>query len=375
MKGIIESGTTVGVIETVWEVTTAQSGTVYRRMVKQALKGGYTSYFRYASPHRLGGGEVRPRLFIFLVPTAAVERVGPPPLLALSRGGVPTRTVRSCLTNTDSRETVVVGPIRWRRGPRRVGAAVILGHYGRGGKGDADLLDSIWSVDGAAPPTEDLSKVVYACDGQLIRLTPREFARVRGIHDSIDIGEGAGPRHARSCVRRSPSVSAVAAATAAAKDYIHSVRGAARADREDPPQCPEAARPTETKAAPQLRDAATQGPSSRTSRPSRAYGWTLLTGWSGSGIWEGVTTEECRRRACTDGGAGSRARRSAPRSAARREGARGRRAVVFINDDTRRHVTERRCETTHAARKDAGGHSTPWRLRDPRGWAAEGHRA
>jgi len=90
------------------------------------------------------------------------------------------------------------------------------------------------------------------------------------------------------------------------------------------------------------RDAATQGPSSRTSRPSRAYGWTLLTGWSGSGIWEGVTTEECRRRACTDGGAGSRARRSAPRSAARREGARGRRAVVFINGDTRRHVTERR---------------------------------
>ena len=84
------------------------------------------------------------------------------------------------------------------------------------------------------------------------------------------------------------------------------------------------------------RDAATQGPSSRTSRPSRAYGWTLLTGWSGSGIWEGVTTEECRRRACTDGGAGSRARRSAPRSAARREGARGRRAVVFINDEARR---------------------------------------
>jgi hypothetical protein len=258
VKGILESGTTVGVIETVWEVTTAQSGTVYRRMVKQALKGGYTSYFRYASPHRLGGGEVRPRLFIFLVPTAAVERVGPPPLLALSRGGVPTRTVRSCLTNTDSRETVVVGPIRWRRGPRRVGAAVILGHYGRGGKGDADLLDSIWSVDGAAPPTEDLSKVVYACDGQLIRLTPREFARVRGIHDSIDIGEGAGPRHARSCVRRSPSVSAVAAATAAAKDYIHSVRSAARADREDPPQRPETAKLAETKAAPHFSDGSPQ---------------------------------------------------------------------------------------------------------------------
>ena len=126
---------------------------------------------------------------------------------------------------------------------------------------------------------------------------------------------------------------------------------------------------------PPARETQRHRPSFRTSRPSRAYGWTLLTGWSGSGIWEGVTTEECRRRACTDGGAGSRARRSAPRSAARREGARGRRAVVFINDDARRHVTERRCETTHAARKDAGGHSTPWRLRDPRGWAAEGHRA
>ena len=93
---------------------------------------------------------------------------------------------------------------------------------------------------------------------------------------------------------------------------------------------------------PPARETQRHRPSFRTSRPSRAYGWTLLTGWSGSGIWEGVTTEECRRRACTDGGAGSRARRSAPRSAARREGARGRRAVVFINGDTRRHVTERR---------------------------------
>ena len=258
VKGILASGTTVGIIETAWEATTAQSGGVYRRMVKQALKAGYSSFFRYASPHRLGGAEVRPRLFIFLVPTTAVERVGPPPLLTLSRGGVPTRTVRSCLTDTESREVVVVGPIRWRRAPRRVGAAVLLGHYGRGGKGDADLMDSVWSVDGAAPPTEDLSKVVYACDGQLIRLTPREFARVRGFHDSIDIGEGAGSRHARSCVRRSPSVSAVRAATAAAKDYVHLMQSATQADRETPTPRPGPTTPTKTEAAPQFGDGSPQ---------------------------------------------------------------------------------------------------------------------
>ena len=245
VTGILSSGTTVGIIETVWEVTTAQSGSIYRRMVKQALNDGYTSYFRYASPHRCGGGEVRSRLFIFLVKTEAVERVGPFPLLALSRGGVPKRTVRACLTPTDDRPEIRVGPIRWRRTPRRVGAAVLLGHYGRGGNGDADLLDSVWSIDGVAPPTEDMSKVVYACDGQLVRLTPRELARVRGIHDSVDIGEGDGPRHARNRVRRSPSVAAVHAAAAATKDYLQLIRDAARDDAGNGPTPPKTNVPTE----------------------------------------------------------------------------------------------------------------------------------
>ena len=135
---------------------------------------------------------------------------------------------------------------------------------------------------------------------------------------------------------------------------------------------------------PPARETQRHRPSFRTSRPSRAYGWTSLTGWSWMGGWEGVTTEECRRRACTDGGAGSRARRSAPRSAARREGARGRRAVVFINDEARRQSRRagnaprgrRLCSPPVTRRSCRGGprlspkkDSTP-----PRGnwWAAKG---
>ena len=94
--------------------------------------------------------------------------------------------------------------------------------------------------------------------------------------------------------------------------------------------------------------AATQEPSLGTSRTARAYGWAALPGWSGSGRSHGsrlsptrigvyrsrarhsssfgargpeCTREERHRRACTGGGTGSRARRSAPRPAARPKGA------------------------------------------------------
>ena len=109
--------------------------------------------------------------------------------------------------------------------------------------------------------------------------------------------------------------------------------------------------------------AATQEPSLGTSRTARAYGWAALPGWSGSGRSHGsrlsptrigvyrsrarhsssfgargpeCTREERHRRACTGGGTGSGARRSAPRPAALRKGPRGgAEASFFINDDRR----------------------------------------
>ena len=226
VQGIIASGALVGIIETTWEVTTAQSGGLYRRILKQAARENYSSHFRYASPHRVGGAEVRTRLFLLFVRDAVIRSAGPLPLLPLARGGVPTRTVRSCLDLDQPRAEITVGPIRWRKVPKRVGAAVVLGHYGRGGKGDADLAGCLWSIDACAPPVD--SQVIYCCDGRFVQLTPRERARVRGIPDSVDIGEATGPRHAHQCVSRSPSSAAMWTVLSVVRDYLHEARSAAR---------------------------------------------------------------------------------------------------------------------------------------------------
>ena len=52
------------------------------------------------------------------------------------------------------------------------------------------------------------SQVIYCCDGRFVQLTPRERARVRGIPDSVDIGEATGPRQAHKCVSRNSYLSA-----------------------------------------------------------------------------------------------------------------------------------------------------------------------
>ena len=107
-------------------------------------------------------------------------------------------------------------------------------------------------------------------------------------------------------------------------------------------------------------DAAIQEPSLGTSRTSRAYGWTLLTGWSGSGIWEGVyeggTPSPCDGK-WSRGAIGFTTR--CPHGG----GARGRRGVDFHQRrprcTTRQAVVQPACHATLGFRA-AGG---PYRAR------------
>jgi hypothetical protein len=85
------------VVETSWELTTVKSGAVYKGLGKQAAQEGYEMFFRHVSPHRHGGVEVRPRMFLIFVPAESVEIAGPLPLFGPSRRPSPTVTVRSIL--------------------------------------------------------------------------------------------------------------------------------------------------------------------------------------------------------------------------------------------------------------------------------------
>jgi hypothetical protein len=220
---ILKAGPSVGVVESSWELSTAGGGGVLSQVRKAAVASGYVVHHRLVSPHRLpGGSECRLRLYLLFVRGDVQAAAGDPPLVQTNRGqGEVHRCVRESLLPDVSEERQRVrlaGPVRWRQRPQRVGAALLVGHFGRDRDGPSN---SVWSVDAAAPPNDSSTQSVYFIDGELVRLTAREEARVRGIGESVDIGESKGEREAKEKVRRAPSKVSVKTIAGLVKDYLH----------------------------------------------------------------------------------------------------------------------------------------------------------
>ena len=259
VRAILSSGATIGVVESMWQVTTCEEGSYFKELVREAAEHNYATRYRVVSPHRHGGSEVRPRMYLLFVRHDALALAGEPDLVAGDKG-VAARTVAQLLIpGHRRREAVPPQAIRWRRHPEKIGGAVRLGHYGRGG-----LRNSVWSVDAAAPPRSSSEESpVFWLGGTCVRLTPREEARARGLGDYIDIGEKDGSTTARRRVAEASSVHAVAAVSRMARDYVHRVRAARRAaPREPTGDAPVAAHP-----APRLRRSPNHAPQYCT-RPS-----------------------------------------------------------------------------------------------------------
>ena len=231
----------IGVVESDWSMVTAGAGGLLSKVRKLALARGYTIHHRLVSPHRLvGGSEVRSRLYLIFVRDDVQSAVGDPPLLTTSTGGREVhRPVSASLVPeagplrqrvTRRLDTCPLTNFRPLAAPRRVGAARLLGYYGREADG---VKNQVWSVLGAAPPNDsNTQQSVYYVNGELVRLTAREEARLRGLPDSVDIGEAKGERFAKERVRAAPSVVSVQAVASMLRDYLHGGLAAIEAQRE-----------------------------------------------------------------------------------------------------------------------------------------------
>lgn len=226
---IFDSEAKVAVIESDWALVTAGAGGLLSKLRKMAVARGYSIHHRLVSPHRLvGGSEVRSRLFLILVRDDVQAAVGDPPLLKTSTSGNEVhRSVASSLIPevaarrqrvTHRLDMCPLTQFRPLSKPRRVGAALLIGYFGREADG---IRNSVWSIQGAAPPNDTKTQAVYHIEGELVRLTAREEARLRGLPDSVDIGEAKGQKFAKERVREAPSVVSVKAIAALLRDYLH----------------------------------------------------------------------------------------------------------------------------------------------------------
>ena len=224
VRAVLASGATVGVVESMWQVTTCEEGSYFKDLVREAALGGYATRYRAVSPHRHGGSEVRPRMYLLFVQESAIALAGEPDLVSGDREASASSCRRLLTPGTVRREAVPSSAVRWRQHPEKIGGAVRLGHYGRGG-----LKGSVWSVDAAVPPRcSNEESPVFWLDGACVRLTPREEARARGLPDSVDIGELDGSTTARRRVAEASSVPAVAAVASVVRDFVRRVWAARR---------------------------------------------------------------------------------------------------------------------------------------------------
>ena len=222
VRGVLCSGALVGVVESDFGITLMGDAKFFRDVIGEADRGGYKLLFRHMRPHLYGGAQMRPRLFVLLVRKDVLEAVGEPPLFSAKPASErePAQTVRSVLEPGLARKSVQVGEVRLRKFPEKVGVCSRVGFVGRGG-----VSGSVWDVDASAPSEVGAGKsCLFMLDGEPIRLTAREEARLRGIPDSVDIREDAGQMTAKRFVHSSPNVVAVQAVAQGLKEYVHGFR-------------------------------------------------------------------------------------------------------------------------------------------------------
>ena len=278
-SAIFDAKAAIGAVESDWSMVTAGAGGLLSKVRKLALARGYTIHHRLVSPHRLvGGREVRSRLFLIFVRDDVQSAVGDPPLLTTSKSGaLVARPVSASLVPgatplrqrvTRRLDTCPLTNFRPLAQPRRVGAALLIGYYGREADG---VKNQVWSVLGAAPPNDTKVQPVYWIGGELVRLTAREEARLRGLPDCVDIGEAKGEKSAKERVRAAPSVVSVQAVASMLRDYLHGGLAALEAQREEREARREAQREAREAAGAESKGELADGERSEGRRTMRAY--------------------------------------------------------------------------------------------------------